>query len=442
MSRLAAKSLIAACALSLQAAAFSGPAEAYTLTDWMRTWPNYQPTTFAAPPVLPAQPAVVAPVMPALPYTPPACGAPAAVAPPVVPAIPYTPPSCGAPAAVAPPPVAIAPPVIASPPPVYAPGPSCGARVPSCEARAPSCGVAAPSYAMAAPSCGVAAPVPTASTGCFGRSSPQVAMAYRPIVRYRTSWVRVPTTNYRPITNYDPTSGLAVTAMRPCTTYTWQVRRVPYTSFRPSFTQLFSSPAVPVQTAVPYVQAYPTYSTPQPPAPAPYYSPATGSSQVPLAPPPTSAPLLQAPPVPAAPTGTEAADQQPSLVPGTTFGGGARQPVPEIRRRPVETDPPAQQNGQPAAKQSSAQPAVQVIPDPEAGSMSPQTPVVPSLFDPNDRTAARWLHQVTWDVAPIEWAKPAGTAQQHSAPSQDVRIETSSPSVQKSGTDGWRSVRN
>ena len=50
---------------------------------------------------------------------------------------------------------------------------------------------------------------------------------------YRTNWVQVPVTSYRPVATTDPVSGCTVTCMRPCTTYRWQAQRVPFTSYRP-----------------------------------------------------------------------------------------------------------------------------------------------------------------------------------------------------------------
>jgi hypothetical protein len=58
---------------------------------------------------------------------------------------------------------------------------------------------------------------------------------YVPQTAYRTSYKRVPVTQYRPVTNSDPCTGCTVTCMKPCTTYTYQCQRVPYTTYRPVY---------------------------------------------------------------------------------------------------------------------------------------------------------------------------------------------------------------
>jgi hypothetical protein len=56
---------------------------------------------------------------------------------------------------------------------------------------------------------------------------------------FRTTWVRVPVTSYSPVVSTDPCTGCQVTALRPCTSYTWQAQKVPVTAYRP-FTGWFS----------------------------------------------------------------------------------------------------------------------------------------------------------------------------------------------------------
>ncbi len=43
-------------------------------------------------------------------------------------------------------------------------------------------------------------------------------------------------TTYRRTVNYNPATGLPITCTKPCTTYTYQARRVPYTTYRPIYT--------------------------------------------------------------------------------------------------------------------------------------------------------------------------------------------------------------
>lgn len=58
---------------------------------------------------------------------------------------------------------------------------------------------------------------------------------YVPQTAYRTTYKRVPVTQYKPVTNSDPCTGCTVTCMKPCTTYTYQCQRVPYTTYRPVY---------------------------------------------------------------------------------------------------------------------------------------------------------------------------------------------------------------
>ncbi len=178
------------------------PAHGYTLVNWIRTWPAYAPGAASAP----AVPVVVP--------TYPACGAPA--------------PSCSAPA------------------PVYT------TPAPACDARPPSCGASLPM--TVAPGCGAALPAAPTAAGVSYVQSVAPVVAPAPQVRYRTTWVRVPTTSYRPIVSYDPATGWPATTMQPCTTYTWQIRREPtagggvWAPFANLFAPLSAPPAQPVGT--------------------------------------------------------------------------------------------------------------------------------------------------------------------------------------------------
>ena len=83
---------------------------------------------------------------------------------------------------------------------------------------------------LAQPYCPTAA-APVAP--CAPQMSQQTVVRYVPQTCFRSRWVRVPVTVYIPANSVDPRTGRAVLCMRPCTTYTWQVRRVPYVAFRP-----------------------------------------------------------------------------------------------------------------------------------------------------------------------------------------------------------------
>jgi hypothetical protein len=71
----------------------------------------------------------------------------------------------------------------------------------------------------------------------------KVTVNYVPYTDYRTTWQRVPVTNYKPVTSVDPNTGCTTTCMRPCTDQQWQLQRIPYTTYRPVYqTQNYQVP--------------------------------------------------------------------------------------------------------------------------------------------------------------------------------------------------------
>lgn len=396
MSRPAMTLHIVACVVLLEAVLAVQSADAYTLVDWMRSWPNYYGSS------LPAAPA-------ALPTTPP-------VSPLPVPAI-TTPPSITVPPATTP------PPTVTPPPAVTTPATTCGSAVTTSSAS--------PVYAPAAPTA-------ARSSWCdwlFGRRT----VGYRPEVRYRTRLMRVPTTNYRPIVNYDPVTGAAVTNMQPCTTYTWQFRRVPYTTYRPVYSPVttpWSAPASPAVTGY-----YPGTIVPgagttcAAPAATPYYTPPPVST-TPLAP---STPALPPTPQPDTP-----ADQPPSLsptdLPRTENGqtGSSTRKYP-----PLEPSGESGNGSSQKEKEKSKQPAgaldLTPVPDPDAGADRKQIPAAPSLFDPNDRTANRSVRPA-WSYSTIAWPdRAAGSTQQRTL--SEVTEQTPSDAKEELDSSGWHAVR-
>ncbi len=71
-------------------------------------------------------------------------------------------------------------------------------------------------------------------TTCMKTCS-RTVVNYVPYTAYRSTWERVPVTQYKPVTNTDPCTGCTVTCMKPCTSYTYQMKRVPYTTYRPCY---------------------------------------------------------------------------------------------------------------------------------------------------------------------------------------------------------------
>ncbi|HPM81061.1 MAG TPA: hypothetical protein PLF81_10190 [Candidatus Anammoximicrobium sp.] len=419
MQRQAASIIRIGCLVGILTGFAVEPACGYTLVDWIRTWPAYAPGAAPAP---------------AVPVTVPAYAAPA---------------------------------------------PSCGSRPSSCGTSAPAPVVPGPAVTLpAAPTgAGVSYAQPVSPVPPVAPVAPVAVPA--PQVRYRTTWVQVPTTSYRPVVSYDPATGWPTTTMQPCTTYSWQVRREPTVGgglWEP-FARLFapwsapqaqpvgSYPAAPVTApgwpavGVPVTPSYPPPTTaapaatalpglPAPPAAtpgAPYASPA------PLSPgwTPSAAPSL--PTTPAAPTGAGSpatatpADQPPRLSPNEAQGVQNLQPIPETRSYPPSNNdssllaPPALLGPPktPAAPQS-APVNVTPVPDPDAGRK--QVPAAPSLYDPNGRTANLLPLSTVWPTAPILWPQSRPSVSENPTVTASG---LSKPAATREApeADGWQAVR-
>jgi len=412
----------------------AGAAHAYTIVDWMRTWPRYQaPAAYAVPavagaPQLPLPPVCVSP------------GAPVVTVPPAVSAAPC----CPAPAAPCSPAPAFAAPC--SPPAV------------SADACCPP--------AVSVDPCGPPACAP-------------VYAGYAPAPRFWSRWLRVPTTNYRPLTSWDPRTGCPFTWMQPCRTFSWQVQRLPttccdYPAARPS---LFSGgwlfpgwhtypsvgvaapsscqscapgPIVSAPTMVPAPSAavMPGAAAPAPSA-APYYpsyptSPAAPSGSA--APSTLGAPVTPNGTQPLSPTPAQPADQRPTLGPTEVPGSTGTSPGTSLRNypplTPIPAAPPAVDTGLRNVVPSGAR-EVQPVPDPEAPGLRRLVPTAPSLLDPRDKSASRTAP--AWRYAPIAWpekgaavaARPAVVA----TPAAQSQVPAAAKTESPLDTSGWRAVR-
>ncbi|HVX09643.1 MAG TPA: hypothetical protein VHC22_00440 [Pirellulales bacterium] len=89
-------------------------------------------------------------------------------------------------------------------------------------------GNSAPAYAPA-PQYGVAA---APADACCAPPQVSQTVNYVPQTCYRTQYVSVPVTTYRPVTGRDPCTGCPVTCMQPTTSVVQQARMVPYTTYR------------------------------------------------------------------------------------------------------------------------------------------------------------------------------------------------------------------
>jgi hypothetical protein len=216
---------------------------------------------------------------------------------------------------------------------------------------------------------------------------------------FRTAWVQVPVTVYRPVRVVDPVTGAAVTQQQACTTQRWQIRRVPVSAL----TQALSPTVTMFAPPQPATIVQPGCATCAPSAPVIMHAP-SAFGVAPPAPPSAGANIYgQAPPA--------AAPMAPSLAPLDSAGGppvGAGQPaaadLAPTLMRPVQpaVQPPASAPPAPA-QQSAAPPAapalapLRPVPDPDApapaaGLTAPQleapTLQAPLLIDPSDRSAA------------------------------------------------------
>ena len=95
---------------------------------------------------------------------------------------------------------------------------------------------------------------------------------YAPYTNYRSSWMRVPVTLYRPVTVVDPRSGQPVTVMQPCTTSSWQLQRTPALVQRPFVTAYAPLPISGCATCGPGSGCATA------PAATPYYAPPAGAA--------------------------------------------------------------------------------------------------------------------------------------------------------------------
>lgn len=271
------------------------------------------------------------------------------------------------------------------------------------------CGNQTPTYAAAAP----AYTAPAAADPCC--TPPQVqTVNYVPQTCYRTQYVNVPVTTYRPATGRDPCTGCPVTTMRPMTTMVQQARLVPYTTYRMVLTNRVAAPnpccgATAPAMSTGYAPAYSgglgyappasaccgassaapiTYSSP---ASTPYYGSSTtsvvGSSTV-------------------VGSASNAAATAPTLAPSSpnrTF----QQTSPSLKlEKPIQAD-----EKEPADKGL------------DTGATSDQgAGVTPRLFQPNDRTTS-------YPILRVNVHRPVSYRELHATPA----APRSTPDA-----DGWR----
>jgi len=241
---------------------------------------------------------------------------------------------------------------------------------------------------------------------CAPTATRPMVVRYIPRTCYRTVWVSVPVTTYRPVNTCDPVTGCQVTCMRPCTSMTWQARRVPYTTFRAVYRPawlpaLFAAPACGPAGCPTGVTCGPGGCPTGAGCGVRTFGAAFGACNGAGC--RSCAPVSPATP-PAGPSGLSPvpADRPPSLKSRPSTGVG---PGPQDLQKPVT----------PPEEKKTEIPDLTPIPDPEAEGARLKSGDIPKLLDPRDKTAEQPREQ-RWAVNPIVWPdKPARPVKQATA---------------------------
>ena len=291
--------------------------------------------------------------------------------------------------------------------------------------------------------CNSCAAAPAPCNRCAQTLQP-TTVNFAPRTWFRSRWVRVPVTAYRPVTvvnqTTNPTNCAPVTQLQPCSMYRWQVQRVP--TYRPLLSWLtwwrrplapaylgaYTAPAAHCSTCVPTAAAFAPASNcetcapaaAQAPNSAPYYQP-------PAAAPATTVPGSRAP-----------ADLRPRLRPSEVDA-----PVPGVTTRRV--NPTAGSNNSSVRslphRPRARQPYSNVVPIPDTGPA--QTPresaedhSIPQLLSPRNHTASLRDTPV-WELT------RAHTSQRAAAPERRPATNSAAtrPQPERWDDSGWRSAR-
>ncbi|MCH7728570.1 MAG: hypothetical protein IH991_19120 [Planctomycetes bacterium] len=258
--------------------------------------------------------------------------------------------------------------------------------------------------------------VPPLARGFSGASS---RVGYLPQTSYRSQWVRVPVTSYRPTIMADPTTGMQVSAMLPCTSYQWQLRRMPVTIYRrPFFSRLFGGRAYRVPAATPTYSSMGCSSCPT--SSAITFAPSTFAPTMVSPTPATTGGAITTPG-----PGSEPADQAPSLnqLHSRTQGASSRAGS-QVNRGPALPPLPTKRTDGLNIKP---------VPDPDASPRPLKSIEPPPLLDPRGKTAAYPVRQA-WAATPIKWRET--NSQKANRPSSQRRAEI------KWDTGGWTSLNN
>jgi hypothetical protein len=263
--------------------------------------------------------------------------------------------------------------------------------------------VASPTVTVPAP---VAAPVtaapacqPVVVAGGYQPAAVPVRAGYAPTVPFRSTWMRVPVTTYRPVVTADPITAAPVTQLQPCNAYTWQRTRTPAHLW-----QRRPVVAVPQANAAPCCGSQVPAATYSGATTVPYYVPQPAGSQAPL------------PVTPAAPAAPAAGSTPADLAPSLPAGSVGRTQLPASPPRTVQPAP------QTVLQRGRAASDVVPVPDPDARRESQPVPevrqpnvVAPPLLDPRNHTAR---HARQASVSAAAWPVTARTAPRSPADAQ------------------------
>ncbi|HUY89070.1 MAG TPA: hypothetical protein VMV10_10075 [Pirellulales bacterium] len=278
---------------------------------------------------------------------------------------------------------------------------------------------------------------------------------YMPQSGYRTQYVTVPMTTYRPATGCDPCTGFPVTTMRPVISYVQQARLVPYTTYRAVLTSP-ASPCAPVYGAAAYAPASTCSGCSAAPATQPYYSPAPASPAPIRASPLGAAPIGSA--SPGAPTLAPSENppastftQRPPIISSGPVISNGSSAAPngaqiETRQKPIGLPNAEEKKTSPGESNDRKSPAKEA-PEKKAENEPASTSSSPRLINPGDRTTSRPDDSVRFAVhrivaerpaagsySPVAW--PRDAAALPAAPAAKLAPNRSPPAADDA--DGWR----
>lgn len=312
--------------------------------------------------------------------------------------------------------------------------------------------------------CGKPAPMAAPVIEAAPVAAPTV-VNYVPQTCYRTQYVTVPVTTYRPAMGCDPCTGFPVTTMRPAISYVQQARLVPYTTYRAVLTSPVS-PCMPVMGSVGYAPSPGCSSCSAAPAAQPYYS----AAPAPIAAPAAAAPIASAPlgsASPGAPTlaptenpATSTFTQRPYVPSGPIISSSPGVPgappaavnggTLETRQKPIEL--PKKPEGKSSSSESTDGKSPSKAPESKAESDADSASSAPRLINPGDRTTMHVDGAVKFAVHRVE-AQPAvsrgGAESFRDLPARPASAETKTeakPAASRRSlapatpddADGWR----